>query len=97
MPHKKPPYADFAKRLFVALKRYELDTGKSLSQEEIAAAVGMSDSTVSNWFNGVSLPRHDQFKKMGKLLNAHPGYLAFGDETEITSPGTREQKGGSSR
>lgn len=86
MSRKAPPHAAFAKRLFTALKRWELKTGRELSQEDLAKLVDKSDSTVSNWFLGKSLPGHGQLLALGKALDANPGWLAFGDQAVITNP-----------
>jgi transcriptional regulator with XRE-family HTH domain len=86
MPPKKPPHADFARRLFTAAKRWELQTGLNLNREELAQSVDVSDSTVSNWFTGNQMPKVEQLEAIGKFLNASPAYLAFGEQYVITGP-----------
>ena len=86
MPPKKPPYAEFAHRLFIAQKRYELKTGKTFDRERLASAVGKSDSTVSNWFTGKQMPSVEQLAAIGKALGTSPSWLAFGDQSEFTTP-----------
>ncbi len=61
---KAPPYAAFAKRLFIAQRRYELRKGVELDREALAASVAkavkwgkpFSDSTVAQWFKGNQMP-----------------------------------------
>jgi transcriptional regulator with XRE-family HTH domain len=86
MARKTPPYAEFARRLFIAQRRWELKTKKEFSREDLAAAVELSDSTVSNWYTGKAMPSVDQLEIIGKVLRANPGWLAFGDQAVITNP-----------
>lgn len=95
---KKPPYADFASRLYTAQKRYELKTGRDLDRGEFGKAVAklagrgtpLSDSTVSNWFTGKQMPVVKQLEAIGKVLGVHPGWLAFGSDDTITTPDSAE-------
>ncbi len=42
---------------------------KSLTQKNIANALGLSISTISKWESGISKPRADTLKKLADLLD----------------------------
>jgi transcriptional regulator with XRE-family HTH domain len=94
---KTPPYAAFARRLRIAVKRFELKTGDDLDQKEVAKRLGYSGGTVSDWFTGKRMPSVEQLEAIAKLLDASPGYLAFGDESEFTKPDDGESRASPSR
>lgn len=92
MKPKSPPYEAFARRLFIALRRYELESGKNLDQKELAGLLGYSGGTVSNWFTGKIMPKVEQLEAIAKALDASPAWLAFGDTDEVTMPDNGEPK-----
>ena len=92
MKPKSPPYAEFARRLFVALKRYELRAGREMDQKALAKAMSMSTATVSNWFTGKQMPSVEQLEAIAKKLDANHGWLAFGDQSEFMTPDNGEPR-----
>jgi hypothetical protein len=83
---KHPRFPEFARRLFIAQRRYELAGGVGLDRGELAGAVAkatgkksLSDATVSQWFLGNLMPSIRQASAMASFLGVHPCWLAFGD------------------
>lgn len=83
----KPKFPEMERRFFLAVKRYELTERKDLNRAElgrvVAKAVGWwkdySDSTVSQWLAGNQVPTIPQMAALADYLNAHPGWMAFGE------------------
>lgn len=46
----------------------ELLKKKNVTQEELAAAIGVTQSTISYWSNGVTYPRTRNLKKIANTL-----------------------------
>lgn len=46
----------------------ELLKKKNVTQEELAVAIGVRQSTISNWANGVAYPRTRNLKKIANTL-----------------------------
>ena len=92
MPPKKPLYPEFADRLFTATKRYELRERRDFDRKELARAVGRTEAIVSNWYTGKLMPSVHQLEIIGKMLGVHPGWLAFGEATELYDPDGEEQQ-----
>lgn len=83
---KTLPYAAFAHRLFVAVKKYELRSGKQVRQKALAKRLGYSAANVNNWFKGQAMPSVEQLEALGRELDTSPAYLAFGDFSEVYGP-----------
>ena len=62
----RPPKEYAAKDLLKALHEYMKEKGKS--QEEIAAALEISQPTISTWVRGTSEPRNGNAHKLAKLV-----------------------------
>ncbi len=100
---RKAPYAAFAQRLYMAQKRYELKSGRDLDRDDFGRDVArrsgrdkaLSDSTVSNWFTGKQMPAVKQLEAIAAVLGVHPGWLTFGEETEVMTPDGPESLAGS--
>ena len=54
--------------VFMENLRYYLDLRKK-SQIDLARAVDVSSSTVSDWINGRKIPRADRLERIGRALN----------------------------
>lgn len=55
---------------------------KSLSQQDLADMIGVTDGTISNYEKGVAFPRWDTMKKLCDILNVDPNYLFWDDLTD---------------
>jgi transcriptional regulator with XRE-family HTH domain len=55
---------------------------KGVSQSELARIMGVSRMTVSQWVNGISEPRPENFVVLAYLLGTTERYLVFGDKRE---------------
>ena len=53
----------------------ELRKDKGLSAVDLAGKLGVRDSTIIRWENGVMLPRIDQLVKICLFFRVSPGYL----------------------
>ena len=72
---------------FIQRKRKE----KSLTQAELAEALGLTDRAVSKWENGVCLPDADNIFELCKLLDMSISDFFNGEETmEKTTDNNRE-------
>ncbi len=56
-----------------------LRTGRNLSQEDLADALGVSRQSVSKWENGVSVPELDKLVQMGELFGVSLDELIKGE------------------
>lgn len=52
-------------------------------QTYLATKLGVSAESVSKWFKGDSIPRHDTMAKLAELLEVDQSWLAFGLQPEI--------------
>lgn len=64
------------------LKRYAKESGKNQSQ--IAAALGCSSSTVSDWFAGNKYPRPERMVRLAELLKVPLSVLTDGEKIPPT-------------
>lgn len=64
---------DIGKRLFLKLNA----SGKT--QAELAEFLGVTQASVSNWVNGIKLPRMDKIDKICAFLNCSRSSLLIGD------------------
>lgn len=46
----------------------ELLKKKNVTQEELAVSIGVAQSTISSWSNGITYPRTRNLKKIAKTL-----------------------------
>lgn len=60
--------------------RIRMDRG--LSQQEIANACGVSECSVSNWENGINIPRPAKIEKLAEILKCTKEDLATIDPAE---------------
>ena len=57
--------------------------GKGYTQTELAQALGVKPQTVSQWEADNAEPSLRSVKLIAKALNASPGWIAWGDRTDI--------------
>ena len=76
------------------LKKKEISTRISLAVErsgrkakDIAAALGITEVTMSKYVNGVSTPKNDYLITLARELNVSLSWLLSGDEDTQTMPG----------
>lgn len=55
---------------------------RGISQADLARVMGISRMTVSQWVNGTSEPRPENFVVLAYILNTTERYLVFGDKRE---------------
>lgn len=68
----------------------ELRLEKGMTQEELAARLGVSNRTVSRWENGVNMPDLDLVRELGSCFHVGVEELLDGCRKEGLSPGTEE-------
>lgn len=62
-----------------------LRTGRGMSQEQLAAGVGVTMRTVRNWELGGKFPRHqDLYGKLAEVLGCNEAYLKGEQELFLT-------------
>lgn len=62
-----------------------LRAGKGISQLELAKMLGYkSDSTISKWESGASIPTGTKIVKLAQALGTSTDYILFGDGPETT-------------
>ena len=73
----------------VRLRREE----RGLGQEQLAAALGVRQQTVSRWENGLAVPRPGRVVELARLLDLEParlhrlaGYLPAGEQSPAAGP-----------
>lgn len=54
---------------------------KGLKQDELAAAIGLSPSAVSNYEQGTRVPKEDTLKALVEVLDSTPDYILWGIES----------------
>ena len=75
------------KRITQARLRAGAERGKAFTQTELAAAVGVTPPTVSQWEADASEPELAMIRRIGGALGVPPGFLAFGaDELPSDQP-----------
>ena len=57
--------------------------GKNFTQTELARLMGVTPPTVSQWESDNAEPSLATVMKLGKFLNVSPGWIAWGDRTDI--------------
>lgn len=64
-------------------------TAANLSQEELAALVGVEQQTVSGWENGKAPPKRDNVRKLARVLNIAVAKieLAIGEDAAARDAG----------
>lgn len=68
----------------------ELRQEKGVTQEALAAQLGVSNRTVSRWENGVNMPDFDLMRELGSYFDVGVEELLDGGRRESVSPGTEE-------
>lgn len=84
----------FGDRLWELKSRYERDTGRELSQRELALKVSAklkadrvyNTSTVSGWIANRFAPDTRVMNAIAEIFHCDPGWLAFGANTHAQSP-----------
>ena len=56
---------------------------KSMTQAELATLLEVTPGTVSQWESGTTEPTLRSVKKIAKALGVSPGWIAWGDRTDI--------------
>lgn len=64
----------------IGLKISELRHKQQMTQEELAAKVGVSKQTISNWETGLKTPRMGAIQKIAELFHVTKGYIIEGEE-----------------
>ena len=77
---------EFSKKLKGMLAR------RRISQDEIAASLGISQGKVSNWVNGKSLPDLYESAQIARHFGVELSYLADDDLDEPPAPVVTEQE-----
>ena len=54
----------------------------------MAASIGVSPGAVSQWENGTTEPSLSVLPKLAQALGVTAGWLAFGEEPDLTDPRT---------
>ena len=57
-----------------------------LSQEELAKACGVGQSTVANWERGGHIPRQATLHKISKALDTNEAWILSGESAQSTRP-----------
>ena len=68
----------------------------SMTQNELAEASGVTQSTISAIEHGRASLGIDRAKKLARALKVHPAVLAFADWNEDSESGVRRSKGAKS-
>lgn len=68
----------------------ELRQEKSLTQEALAAKLGVSNRTVSRWETGVTVPDFDLMRELGSYFGVGIEELLDGARRDEVCPGTEE-------
>ena len=68
----------------------ELRQEKGMTQEALAARLGVSNRTVSRWENGVNMPDFDLMRELGSCFQVGVEELLDGARRESVSPGAEE-------
>ena len=66
------------------------ETRKDLQQSHLAAFMGVSNTTVSNWVNGYKMPRMDKIDKICEFLDVPRSNLL--DKKQTTDLTSREER-----
>ncbi len=53
---------------------------RTITQEEIAGAMGVTGQAVSGWEAGVSEPTREKLARLATVLGVRAGWLSFGEE-----------------
>lgn len=70
----------------------ELCIQKGIEQKQLAMMVGVSQPTVSDWFNNKKNPRGERLDKLAEILNVSRAFLlGYSDDEEKNSPVTDEE------
>lgn len=70
----------------------ELCIQKGIEQKQLAMMVGVSQPTVSDWFNNKKNPRGERLDKLAEILNVSRAFLlGYSDDEEKKSPVTDEE------
>ena len=75
----------FAERVLRARLMAGAQRGRALSQGEVADAVGVTQSTVSQWEKGAQEPPLATLTALARVLGVSAGYLAFGEGVQGTA------------
>jgi len=65
-----------------------LRKAKGLKQDELAAAIGVSPSAVSNYEQGTRAPKDDTLKALVEVLDSSTDYILWGTE-QVKTVGSR--------
>lgn len=68
----------------------ELRQEKGMTQEMLAARLGVSNRTVSRWETGVNMPDFDLMRELGSCFDVGVEELLDGARRETASPGAEE-------
>lgn len=69
----------------IAQARFQLAAkrGRNVTQAWLAEQCGVAGPTVSQWESGVAEPTLRSVKKIAAALGVSPGWIAWGDRTDI--------------
>ena len=80
---KKGPEASIGGRIAQARFQLAAKLGRNVTQAWLAEQCGVAGPTVSQWESGVAEPTLRSVKKIAKALGVSPGWIAWGDRTDI--------------
>ena len=75
----RDPRSDFGFHL--RLTRCMVDA--KMKKEEIAAAIGVSETTMINWLKGRAFPRWQSILKLAKLFGVSYWWLRTGEDPDV--------------
>lgn len=64
----------------------DLRLGKNMKQSELAAAVGVSVATISNWERGVYEPDQNSLMRLSEMFSVSVDYLIGNDSEQQKKP-----------
>lgn len=59
---------------------------RDLGQKDVAKAVGVSESTLSRWEAGETMPREEAMLKLARYFKVTPAWLRYGTEPREAGP-----------
>ena len=89
---RREPWEDFGDRLGRAVAQVYASTGRRVTGDDMAGAVGRSEATVSLWLNGHSYPSLGQAYKLAETLGVSAGWLCFNEGVMLAGHHTEPPK-----
>ena len=83
-PGKKGPESTIGGRIAQARFQLAAKRGRNVTQAWLAKEVGVAGPTVSQWESGTTEPTLQSVAKIATALGVSPGWIAWGERTDIT-------------